>query len=211
MSTAEISKETFAAFAGKKMIAAGDLFEVAEIAKSVIDGGELEFIHIFNDADAQPVEIDFRGSTQDVIGRLEKQQKLAQASSSNVTSSIKDDEQARGPGRPKLGVVAREITLMPRHWEWLNSQPGGASVALRKLVDEARHANAGKDSVRQSQEKAYRFMSAMAGNLPGFEEASRALFSGDEQKFLEHTSSWPLDISKYSLKLASQALQKRSN
>src|ERR1700739_3037247 len=48
-----------------------------------------------------------------------------------------DAETAR-PGRPKLGVVAREVTLLPRHWDWLATQPGGGSVALRKLVGEAR-------------------------------------------------------------------------
>src|SRR5277367_707131 len=87
-------------------------------------------------------------------------------------------EEAARPGRPKLGVVAREVTLLPRHWDWLAAQPGGASVALRKLVEEARRSHEASDRLRQAQEAAYRFLSAMAGNEPGFEEATRALFAG---------------------------------
>ena len=90
--------------------------------------------------------------------------------------------------------MAREVTLLPRHWDWLNSQPGGASVALRKLVEEARRTHAGKDRVRQSQEAAYRFMSAVAGNLPGFEEATRALFAANAARFDEEVARWPADV-----------------
>ena len=89
----------------------------------------------------------------------------------------------RGPGRPKLGVVAREITLLPRHWDWLAQQKGGASVAIRKLVDEARRVNEDGDRIRLAQEAAYRFMSAMAGNRPHYEEAIRALFAADSASF----------------------------
>jgi hypothetical protein len=103
-------------------------------------------------------------------------------------------EAPRRPGRPKLGVVAREVTLLPRHWEWLNGQPGGASVALRKLVEDARRGSASKDRARRMQEAAYRFMSAMAGNLPGFEEATRALFAGEPDRLAEHVRAWPEDV-----------------
>jgi hypothetical protein len=100
----------------------------------------------------------------------------------------------RSPGRPKLGVVAREVTLLPRHWEWLARQPGGASVALRKLVEEARRSAGGADDARQARDAAYRFMSAIGGNLPGFEEATRALFRGDGQGFDARISDWPADV-----------------
>ncbi|HZJ02412.1 MAG TPA: DUF2239 family protein, partial [Thermoleophilia bacterium] len=103
------------------------------------------------------------------------------------------------------GVVGREVTLLPRHWEWLNAQPGGASVALRKLVEQARRANEGKDRVRRSQEGAFRFMSAMAGNEPGFEEATRALFAGDRQRFEHHSESWSVDLRDYARALAADA------
>ena len=93
------------------------------------------------------------------------------------------DGTPRGRGRPKLGVVAREVTLLPRHWDWLNSQSGGASVALRKLVEAARLAGDDKDRTRHAQEAAYRFMTALAGNLPGYEEATRALYAADPARF----------------------------
>jgi hypothetical protein len=108
----------------------------------------------------------------------------------------------RGRGRPKLGVVAREVTLLPRHWEWLNAQSGGASVALRKLVDEARRANGGRDRRRAARDAAYHFMSAMAGNLKNFEEASRALFADDRRKFTGLVAAWPADIRDHVVKLA---------
>ena len=100
-------------------------------------------------------------------------------------------------GRPKLGVVAREVTLLPRHWEWLGQQRGGASAALRRLVDEARAAHASRDQIRQAKEASYRFMSAIAGNLPGFEDASRALFAQDAADFSHKIAHWPLDVQTY--------------
>ncbi len=111
-----------------------------------------------------------------------------------AVSTDQAGEAPRGPGRPRLGVVAREVTLLPRHWDWLNGQPGGASVALRKLVEEARRVNEGRDRLRRSQESAYRFMSAMAGNLPGFEEAARALFASDGVRFELLIRRWPKDV-----------------
>jgi len=107
-----------------------------------------------------------------------------------------------GRGRPKLGVVAREVTLLPRHWEWLGAQPGGASVALRKLVEVARRASGDRDRGRAARDAAYHFMSVMAGNLPGFEEASRALFADDRRRFAELISGWPGDIRDHVVKLA---------
>ena len=107
--------------------------------------------------------------------------------------------------RPKLGVIAREVTLLPRHWEWLSSQPGGASVALRKLVEEARRANAGRDRIRQAQEAAYRFVSVLAGNLPGFEEACRALFAGDAARFDSLVQGWPAGVRNHAQRLAARA------
>ncbi|KAF1048723.1 DUF2239 family protein [Xylophilus sp.] len=111
----------------------------------------------------------------------------------------------RGPGRPRLGVVAREVTLLPRHWEWLALQPGGASVALRRLVEEARRTHAPRDAARAAREAAYRFMSAVAGDLPGFEEASRALFAGDAGRFAAQVAGWPEDVRGYAQQLAAGA------
>ena len=107
-----------------------------------------------------------------------------------------DVEPAAAPsvGRPRLGVVAREVTLLPRHWEWLGQQQGGASAALRRLVDEARNEHAERDVMRQAKESSYRFMSAIGGDLPGFEEASRALFAQDGADFSNKIAHWPVDV-----------------
>lgn len=102
-------------------------------------------------------------------------------------------------------MVAREVTLLPRHWDWLARQPGGASVALRKLVEGARRESGVTDPRREAQEAAYRFMSALAGNEPGYEEATRALFAGNEARFAETTASWPRDIRDYASMLAAPA------
>ncbi len=108
----------------------------------------------------------------------------------------------RGRGRPRLGVVAKEVTLLPRHWDWLNFQPGGASVTLRRLVDEARRTSGDRDRIRAAQEAAYRFMSAIAGNLPGFEEITRALFAYDRRRFTQLIAAWPDDVRDYAVRLA---------
>src|SRR4051812_26535135 len=161
------------AFEGFRCIASGDLARVALETKRVVDRGGRGAILIFDDATGEQVDVDFRGTPEDVLGRL------APGEGRGDPAAAPDDpgrEGPRGPGRPRLGVVAREVTLLPRHWDWLNGQPGGASVALRKLVEQARRENEGRDRARRSQEAAYRFMSAMAGNFPGFEEATRAFF-----------------------------------
>ena len=115
------------------------------------------------------------------------------------------------PGRAvlakALGVVAREVTLLPRHWEWLAHQPGGASVALRKLVEAARRDPGGKDRVRQAREAAYRFMSALAGNEAGFEEAARALFAGRRVDFETHVGRWPKDVREHAVRLAAPSFE----
>lgn len=178
------------AFVGFQRIASGELAHVAVKTKEVIDRGEQAPILIFDDVTSEPVEIDFRGTVDDVSRTL-----------------VPPEPAPRGPGRPRLGVVAREVTLLPRHWDWLNTQPGGASVALRKLVEEARHANEHKDRVRDSQKAAYQFMSAIAGNLPGFEEATRALFAGSGQRFSGLVAHWPTDVRDHARKLASVAFE----
>jgi hypothetical protein len=170
------------------------LREVALKAKEVMDGGEYAPVLIFDDATSEPIEVDFRGTPEDVLSRLPKSVAAAPAEA--------EPEAARRAGRPKLGVVAREVTLLPRHWDWLNSQPGGASVALRKLVEHARRANESIDRIRGAREAAYRFMSAMAGNEPGFEEAARALFAGKCGRFDEQVALWPSDVRDHAKKLA---------
>lgn len=166
---------------------------------------------VFDETTSERVELDLRGSDQDVIARLNQDAETAEALDSAVVSDDQPGVGAQaGPGRPKLGVVAREVTLLPRHWEWLNTQPGGASVALRKLVEEALRAAASKDRIRHSQESTYLFLSAIAGNLPDFEEATRALFAGDGGRFDTLTDGWPDDIREHARKLAAPAFEKEN-
>ena len=193
------------AFSGHQRVASGNLMSVARKVKAIIDQDERASVVIFDDEASEIVEVDFRGSVEDVEKRLETQKKSGEAAS---TASDTEQPLQRGPGRPRLGVVSREVTLLPRHWDWLNRQPGGASVALRKLVEAARRVNRGKDKVRHSREVAYRFMSAMAGDFPGFEEATRALFAGDSERFNRWIDSWPVDIRDHARKLAEAAFQK---
>jgi hypothetical protein len=185
------------AFEGPRRIAAGEVAEVALKVKKVVDRGPRGPVLVFDDVTSEPMELDLRGTAEEVSRRLA------------VETVAAEPEEPRGPGRPKLGVVAREVTLLPRHWEWLGRQPGGASVTLRKLVEEAKKANAGKDRLRQAQESAYRFMSVMAGDRPGFEEATRALFAGKQRRFEELVAAWPADVRDHARKLATPALRVR--
>ena len=183
--------QTFTAFEGPRRLVSGPLSEVAIAVKRAEQGGS-ERIAIFSDATGRPVDLDLRGSDDEFLARLPPGPAPEEAALS----------EPRGRGRPKLGVVAREVTLLPRHWEWLNAQPGGASVGLRKLVDAARRANGDKDRSRAARDAAYHFMSAAAGNLPNFEEASRALFADERRRFTSLIAAWPGDIRDHIIGLA---------
>jgi len=185
----------YIAFDGDRHIASGDLREVARAAKQTLDRRDDASVLVFDGRTSGPIEIDFRGTVDDVLARLPD---IAAAPAVEEAAP----PAARGPGRPKLGVVAREVTLLPRHWEWLAQQSGGASVALRRLVDEARRANKDKDRIRQAQEAAYRFIAAMAENKPHYEEVARALFAGDAERFETWTTTWPADVRDHAKKLA---------
>jgi hypothetical protein len=188
------------AFAGTRRIASGELAQVARQAKEAVDrGGD---VLLFDDDTSHTIELDFRGTPDDIVRRLS-----APVDEPAKPAAETPEPAPRGPGRPRLGVVAREVTLLPRHWHWLNSQPGGASVALRKLVDQARRVGDDKDRIRRSQEATYRFMSAMGGNFPGFEEAARALFAANGERFDRETAAWPPDIRDHARRLAAAALQ----
>ena len=191
------------AFDGCRLITSGPLIDVALAVKTALAENAAASVLTFDDATGAVIDLDLRGTTAEIVSRLsEWAKRLDRPASPRRWISAGEDTPARGRGRPRLGVVAREVTLLPRHWEWLASQRGGASHALRRLVDEARRADGGQSRWRAAQETAYRFMSAMAGNLPGFEEASRALFAADRDRFEEHTAAWPADVRTYACKLA---------
>jgi len=191
------------AFMGTKAIASGDVRDVALKAKAAIDSDKWAQVLIFDDITSALVEVDFRGSAADVLRRIDDQA----ASARHASEPSQTEGETRRPGRPKLGVVAREVTLLPRHWDWLASQPGGASVTLRKLVEQARLANQGRDRKRRAQESAYRFLSAMAGNERGFEEALRSLFAGKRKRFDQIIEPWPIDVREHAKKLAAAAFE----
>ncbi|MEK1886608.1 MAG: DUF2239 family protein [Phyllobacterium sp.] len=180
----EDETQTVTAFEGTQKIASGTPAEVALNVKK--RGGADGTILIFEDASGRQVDFDLSGTEADIAARL-------------VPAA------QRRPGRPKLGVTAREVTLLPRQWEWLARQPGGASVTLRKLVDAARSATAGRERKRQAQEAADRFMLAMAGDLPHYEEVARALYAGNYQRFTELTEGWPADVRDHARRLSEPA------
>jgi hypothetical protein len=182
------SQPQFTAFERNEQLVSGSRAKVIGEIRARLSKQPQATIFIFDDATGAQVDFDLRETEEH-----------------RISAPSLSKEEPRAPGRPKLGVVAREITLLPRHWDWLATQPGGASVTLRKLVDEARRANAGSDKIRESQERTYRFMSAMAGNFPGFEEACRALFGKDRSRFEALTAKWPRDVRAYACTLADGA------
>lgn len=202
----EVTSHACTAFVGSHLLAAGALIDVALAVKAAARESK-DAILVFDDATGRVIDLDLRGSKADILARLPKILAAGggrPASREDSTGPAAGAEK-RGRGRPKLGVVPREVTLLPRHWDWLAAQPGGASVTLRRLVDEARRSGASSQRQREAREAAYRFMSAMAGNLRGFEEATRALFAGDAAKFSELIAAWPVAICAYAKQLATDA------
>lgn len=187
------------AFLQERAIASGTLVQVVSKVKDVLDDGALSQILIFDDVTSKQIEVDFRGTRESVLERL------TQHPQADKSIPHPDTDSPRQVGRPKLGVVAGEVTLLPRHWEWLKSQPGGASVTLRKLIDEARRVRVKQNKVREAQETTYRFMTTMAGNFPHYEDALRALYAGDSPRFHECIHSWASDIRAHIKKLAVEA------
>ncbi|MBC8065630.1 MAG: DUF2239 family protein [Chlorobia bacterium] len=180
--------DSITAFQGLRRLASGEIGTVAVAVKATLQNDPTLAVLSYRDANGEQIDLDLRGSAEEIVERyrLPTPPKAAR-------------------GRPRLGVVAREITLMPRHWEWLGSQPGGASVALRKLVEEASKSSGGVDQTRTSRDACYRFLSSMAGNLPYFEQATRALYAGNQAGFRELIAVWPMDVQVYALKLGTDA------
>jgi hypothetical protein len=176
------------AFDGFQLVAGGALIDVALAVKAVLAKDPSASVLTFDDMTGKVIDLDLRGGKADIAARL-------------AAAEPANEEGPRGRGRPKLGVIAREVTLLPRHWEWLAQQRGGASHALRRLIDEARRNDGGESASRAAQERAYRFLSGLAGDLPGFEEATRALFADDKARFTQYSAAWPGDVQAYALRL----------
>ena len=176
-----------AVFSCHRLIARGPLGAVLEAVRTAAAGDPAPLV--IDLATGRVVDLDERGSLDEARARL----------------TPAPEAEKRGPGRPKLGVTAREVTLLPRHWDWLSAQPGGASVALRKLVEAALRDAEGPDRARKAKEAAYRFMTALAGDLPGYEEATRMLFAGDWTAFDAATEGWPEGVRETAQEMAAGA------
>ena len=187
---------TYAAFLGVRRLSEGPLPQVARAAAAAQASSADEPLLVF-DSEGRQVDLDLRGTPEEAAAR-------AAAAVGTATATVAPSQPARGRGRPQLGVVAREVTLLPRHWEWLAAQPGGASVTLRRLVEAARR-DVGDNPARLAQERTYRFLHAIGGNLPGYESALRALYAHDARRFADTLSDWPTDIRTHALALATGA------
>jgi hypothetical protein len=187
------------AFAGSRLLCAGPLVDVALAVKTATENGAADAILVFDDATGRVIDLDLRGAPAEVIARLSP---LDGPDRPEASEPAAEEPERRGRGRPKLGVVAREVTLLPRQWNWLAAQPGGASAVLRRLVDEARRNGGARQQRRAAREAAYRFMLAIAGDLPGYEEATRALFADNRAKLMQEMAEWPQDIRSHVLSMA---------
>ncbi|MCE2564816.1 DUF2239 family protein [Komagataeibacter sp. FNDCF1] len=176
------------AFVGSKQVAAGTLVDVALALNPVVNAAQNPVL-IFEDATGSVIDVELHGTTTELVSRLSSYGKMS------------DTPPEKRPGRPKMGVIAREITLLPRHWDWLAQQQGGASQTLRRLIDKARQEDGDETVIRLAHERTYRFMSALAGDYPQFEEASRALFARDFEKLGTILALWPEDVKIYVMKL----------
>jgi hypothetical protein len=168
--------KTYAAFSGVREIAQGELEHVLTQIKKRLDKSDVDQLLIIDEETGRQVEHDFSGSLSEMLAR-----ELPRP-------------EPQGPGRPRLGVVGREVSLLPTHWAWLEEQPNGVSAALRRLVDEASKRDPDKQRTRKVREATGRMMTALAGDRPGFEEAMRALYAGERTRVDELTSRWPKDV-----------------
>lgn len=174
-------EKNYIAFEGTTLFAQGSALEVALKIKKRLMKDENTMILIFEEKTGKQIDLNLSGSINDIQKRFANKPELKNNDSPKV-------------GRPKLGVVSKEISLLPRHWEWLASQSTSASVTLRRLVEEAQRRNKDVDVIRLSQEATNRFMTAMAGDLLGYEDALRALYAREQKTFEKYLSSWPKDI-----------------
>lgn len=190
------------AFVGDRLFETGSLIEVALASRAAVSDGLFDAVTIFNDTTGGVVELNLLGSQHALIAQLYEQSIRSasnEADAQGLGSSSRPSPRRRG--RPKLGVVSREVTLLPQHWEWLSAQPGGASVMLRRLVEKACQASCDAHPEAMQRERAYRFISTVGKSLPNFNETVSALLSGNSERFTRELSFWPVDMASYALRL----------
>ncbi|MCE9592916.1 MAG: DUF2239 family protein [Planctomycetes bacterium] len=177
---------TYTAFVGTRRVAAGKLSAVLPVLKRKWDADRATSVQVFDDESGRAVDFDLRGSLEEIVRR-------------------ETEPPARGPGRPKLGVVSREVSMLPRHWDWLEEQPNGISATLRRLVEDARKSEPGKQHAARVRTALSRFLTAVAGDLPNYEEATRALFAREHTRFAKLVAKWPKDVKAYAVKRSLEA------
>ena len=189
------------AFKGSELVAEGDRQTLAlQLKRAGLEEALMRGeILVFDSTDGRQIDLHLMGTESEIARRY------GSAELVSAPKGVAGDSSKRGRGRPKLGVVGKEVTLLPRHWEWLDTQRGGASATLRRLIDETRKAQVGVDAMRASQDRSNRFMSALAGDLPGFEEATRSLYAQDKNGFDKATSAWAADIRRVARSLSAEA------
>jgi hypothetical protein len=169
----------FTAFSGHTHLATGELATVLTRVRDLLRRENSAQVLIFDDQTGKQVDFDLRGTLEEVLAR------------------VSPPTPKKGPGRPSLGVVCREVSLLPRHWEWLESQPARASGTLRRLVDAALRSESKESRARRRVDAAGRIMWSLAGNLEGFEEASRALYARKWRDFSARIAAWPADLRQH--------------
>jgi hypothetical protein len=185
-----MTPDTLVAFLGHRCLATGAPADVLAQLKQQHDADPTAMPLVFERLSGRQVDFDLRGRLDEVLARAAAPQTPAAP---------------RGRGRPKLGVASREVTLLPRHWEWLEAQPSGASAALRRLVEAALRSEPGEAEARRAREAASRLLGALAGDLPGFEEAMRALYADQTDAFEQQVAHWPADVRSLAVEMAREA------
>lgn len=201
-----ISLPTFTAFTEGKSISNGNLKSVIRDSKAYRAKHSHASILIFEDADGSWFDVDLNGSLALILKTLP-----ARAPVTIEEETEAPVLQAPTRGRPKLGVVSKEVTLLPRHWEWLSSQKGGASVTLRKLVETAKKTSAIKEKTRRAEDACNQFIVSIAGDYSNYEEATRALYASEYKAFEKSIKGWPEDIKQYAMRLLTPAIDEKTN
>ena len=182
----------YSSFTGYRHIASGPLRTVLKETKTFYDSTQTpdernashhpENLLFFHHGDGRQLDFDLSGSLEDVLSRIQTRE----------PSPVDETPDKPGKGRPRLGVVSKEVTLLPRHWEWLSRQPASASATLRRLVSEA--SSRENTSSKAKAERLGTILWTLAGNLEGFEEASRCLHRLDFEGLFGFSDKWPGDL-----------------
>jgi uncharacterized protein len=188
---------TFTSFAGQRLLASGDAKRMLLQTKEYLDAGGRESILIFDDQTGAQTEFDLDGTPEEVLAKA--------AADPALVPKFAPGSLPPRPGRPRLGVVSKEVSLLPRHWAWLERQPSGASAALRRLVEAASKTGRAQELARRARDAAGKFMWNMAGDLANFEEATRALYAKDAARLHALIGGWPQDIRGHTARLVGEA------